>query len=138
MNKRDIRTIKSGIIKYMLPGINPTKTIYIVKCDEVHYMPNSGFSRKNTYNLIAFENLEDAKIYMHLAYKCIVKPLITNSNFRIMFDTFADELKPESDNIMCKRDIKLIGNNEINYSQTKLFTFIVERIDFKPISIGHE
>lgn len=109
----------------------PTKKIYIVKCDEVHYVPNHNIKRNNTY-LSAFESLEMARSYMNLAHEVIVSQYTMNEEFKILISPNAVQIKSD-DGILYKKYTKLIGNTEFNNSQTKLFTFTVEMIDYKPI-----
>ena len=93
-------------------------------------MPASSVTRKNTYNLFSFENLEEAKEYMNLAHKAIINLLTANGNFKIVIDIQTEE-SDLPDNVWCERCTKLIGNTDTNSTQTKLFKLIVEEISFK-------
>lgn len=127
MNTNDINLIKEmeGCIQ------QPIKTIYIVKYNEIHYMAESKISRNNTYNLFTFENIDDAKDYMNLSYKLIVTPNVTKGDYRIMFETDADETTLNENNIIWRKCTKLIGYDKHHASQTKFFTFTIEKINLK-------
>lgn len=113
-----------------------TKAIYLVKYEEIQYIPTS--SRKcikNTYNLLTFENLNGAKEYLESVCNFTVIPLIESDEFKILLDPITESQlnKNSEDNIVYQKSIKIIGNNEYNNDQTKLFTFSIEELNLKSL-----
>jgi len=124
------------------------KTIYIVRCKEIHNMPEVRITKNYNYNLFAFEDFNKAMEHVDTAYKTIINPLIKSEKFRLLTDnTEEDTVQSESDynKILYKRNIKLIGDEDSdenktrlikkssNKSQTKLFIITIETINFKPM-----
>lgn len=139
MNKRNTKTTKlikrfRSIIFKNPDKFEPTKTIFIVKYNEVYHKPDSKITTNNTYNLFAFEDLSLAKECMDDAYKSFVMPYILSENFKFMFDKEGNIQPKESDTVLYKRSTKIIGDNDRHRSQTILFIFTVETINFKPKS----
>lgn len=109
------------------------KVIYLVKYKEVHSMPNSTLTKNNTYNLFAFSDLNEAKEYMDTSYDSIINPHILTGLFKIILNTYKDyqSLQQSKNNsILFERRVKMVGNKTENSSQTKLFVFTVEVINF--------
>lgn len=134
MNKGDIKNkTKDGGTEKLI-NLSPIKTIYLVKYNEIHHRPDSGRVKNSTYNLFTFEDLDAAKDYMDSSYETIVTPQIQSGKFRIYIDSIMHKSQMDSNNniILYKRVTKIIGNKEVNCSQTKLYTFTVEEINFKP------
>lgn len=128
-NKMNESIIKSASDMTIL---NSFKTIFIVKYSENSYMPDAKLMRKNTYNLFAFEDFEEAKEYMNLAHNNIVMPYVKKGDFRIMLNTDVDKVTQEDGiTILYKKCTKLIGDNDRHKAQTKLFTFTIETINLK-------
>lgn len=134
MNKSDNTKIQKIIGDY-INKFEPIKIIYTVNYKEVHNMPELKITKNHTYNLFAFEDFNEAKEYMNTAYEAIINPLITSGNFRIILETNENELESESDynKLLHKRTVRLIGNKDLNKSQTRLFIFTIETINFRPM-----
>ena len=139
MNKRNTKSIRTtGVYKSerlnLVDKYKSYKTIYMVKCKEIHYKPESKNMTNNTYELLTFEKLDKAKGYMNIVYNAIVTPCVTSGEFKILIDNTTNEIQsnPNGNEIIYARTTKLIGNINTNISQTILFTFTVKAIKFIP------
>lgn len=132
MNTKDNINIEemTKILSSITTDTIKIKTIFLVKYHEVHHMPELKITRKNTYNLFTFEDLDMAIKYMDLAHEVIVVPNL--EKFKILFKTTPEYMLPDNDEkIVLKRCTKLVGNTDMVKCQTKFFTFIIEKINFK-------
>lgn len=99
------------------------KKVYIVKCYDVHNMPNSNMHRSNTYNMTAFHNLDKAKEYANSKLDNMVADLL-KYGFRVLMST--GEMTGKGNEVWIRRT-KLL-KDEYEY-QTRLFELSIDSID---------
>lgn len=128
---------RKSILYNTMDKFKPTKIIYLVKYDEIQNIPASSRQCiKSTYNLLTFEDLDEAKEYLESVYEFTVVPLIENNSFKIILNTITETQldKNSTDNIIYKKSTKMIGNNDFNKDQSKFYIFTIEEIHHKSLN----
>lgn len=109
-----------------------TNKIYLVKYNEIHQMHELNITKNTTYNLCTFEDVNKARKFLNASCNSIVNPLISNGDFRKILETDDNYEQKESSGaiIFMKKTIKLVGSKILKQSQSKLFIFTIEEINF--------
>lgn len=133
MDKNELNRNKAleGIENILFDDADETQyNLYIVSYDEV--FSGTEITKKEHYNLFVFGEKQEAIKYMRAAHRLITTPYLATGKFKEMFSTKWEDMLPEAEsNIVYKMCTKMSGAKEVNKTQTRFFTFRVERVNGK-------
>lgn len=113
---------------------NSFRTIYMVKVNAACINPNPNIRTKDTFNIAAFSNYNDALKCISITIKNYMKEMNRGNKFRILFDNELPKDKAADRNNLIEyaRVIKLQGL--LNESESALFTFEIEKLPYSNLS----